>query len=71
MRYNPNDITTHPAYYSGIDAEGYTFEQRMRKRSSNEVAGYRPRPRRKKFCNQFDDAVVPGSVQTSRDVGLV
>ncbi len=50
--------------YSGEDEEGLTWEQRMKKRPSREVANYRGRPsRRKKRHSEFDDMVVQGSVK--------
>ena len=51
-------------YYDGEDEEGLTWDQRMRKRLSREIANYRGRPsRRKKRHSEFDNMVVQGSVK--------
>lgn len=52
----------------GKDFEGYTEEQRMRRRPRSEIYGaaFVPRPRPVKSNRPFADAVVPGSVRISR-----
>ena len=58
--------------YSGTDKEGFTWEERMEVRPRKEVADYRPRVRirKKRKPSFYDDMVVPGSIRTSREIGL-
>ena len=59
---------TNTAQLKRVDDEGLTAEDRNRRRPAREVANYmrRQRQRSKKKRSQFTDAVVPGSVKTSR-----
>jgi hypothetical protein len=62
----------------GRDVEGYTAEERMRRRPMKEIANahllsvakarHRDNMRKKKGKHPFSDAVVPGSVRTSRPI---
>jgi len=57
----------------GRDSEGYTPEERMRRRPRREIHGtvLNRQPRavsRRRLRKPFKDAVVPGSVRTSRDI---
>jgi len=57
----------------GRDEEGYTMEERMRRRPTREIYGAVTRPKearlsRKQIRNPFRDMVVAGTVRTSRDI---
>jgi len=57
----------------GRDEEGFTMEERMRRRPVREIFGYNIRPKanklsRKQLRNPFRDMVVSGTIRTSRDI---
>jgi len=66
-----NERSTCPS--CGRDEEGYTMEERMRRRPAREIHGYNIRYRptrlsRKQLRNPFRDMVVAGTIRTSRDI---
>jgi len=63
MKFDSDNLTKHPGYYSGVDAESLSFDDRIRPRSQVETYGVKGRMAKRKSKDPYGDMVVPGSVR--------